>query len=110
MPDESQELVSLVTRGLANIQEKHAHLSESMVGFKFQLEQLNKTLARFEDDLAKAATERLTLRVEQLEEFKRESERKQDDNRKWFKGMLASIILLLIGFLFNFVKINFGLR
>lgn len=107
---EGNELVDLVTRGLAGIQDKHAQLSESMVGFRYQLEQIGKTLAKVEDDLAKAATERLTMRVEQLEEFRKHSEQKQDESKKWLKGIIGSIILLLIGFLFNFIKINFNLR
>lgn len=114
MPDDSQEqLVGLVTRGLASIQDqlrerdtRYNSMSESMVGLRFQVESLGKTLAKLEGDIVKNSTDRLTMRVEQLEKFADDIHKKQGENSKWFKGLLASVIMLLLGFLFNFVRIN----
>jgi chromosome segregation ATPase len=112
MTDE-QNLVSLVTRGLASIQEqlreregRISNLSEKIVGMEFQLGQVNKTLGKVEGDLAKAETTKLEMRVTQLEELAKEVKVKQADNAKWIKGLLASVIMLLLGFLFNFIRIS----
>jgi hypothetical protein len=114
MPDESQEqLIGLVTRGLASIQDqlrerdgRYNALSESMIGLKFQVEAMSKTLGKLEADIVKNSTDRLTMRVEALEKFAEEIHRKQSDNLKWFKGLLASVIILLMGVLFNFIRIS----
>lgn len=105
MPNE-QDLVELVTRGLSAVQERHGQMSERLIGVEFQLVQVNKTLQKVETDLSNAQTERLKLRVEALEKTAEEQRRRQDENVKWFKGLLASVILLLIGFLFNFVRLS----
>jgi hypothetical protein len=115
MPDESQEqLVGLVTRGLASIQDhlrerdtRYNAMSESMIGLKFQVEQMGKTLDKMEGDIVKNSTDRLTMRVETLEKFSETIHQKQAENMKWFKGLLASVIMLLLGVLFNFIRINF---
>ena len=114
MPDESQEqLIGLVTRGLASIQDqlrerdsRYNAMSESMIGVKFQLESMVKTLAKLESDIVKNSTDRLTMRVEALEKFTGEINEKQKDNIKWLKGLLAGVILLLAGVLFNFIRIS----
>lgn len=114
MPDESQEqLIGLVTRGLASIQDqlrerdtRYNQMSESMVGLKFQVEQMGKTLEKMEHDIVKNSTDRLTMRVESLEKFADDLHKKQSENAKWLKGLLASVIMLLLGFLFNFVRIS----
>jgi len=54
----------------------------------------------------KNSTDRLTMRVEALEKFAGEIHDKQKDNIKWFKGLFASVILLLLGVLFNFIRIS----
>ena len=112
MTDE-QNLVTLVTRGLASIQDqlrerdtRYNAMSESMIGLRFQVEAMGKTLEKMQSDIVKNSTDRLTMRVEHLEEFKKDSERDREDHRKWLKGIVASIVLLVIGFLFNFVRIN----
>lgn len=114
MPDESQEqLVGLVTRGLASIQDqlrerdtRYNQMSESMIGLRFQVEQMGKTLAKLEGDIVKNSTDRLTMRVESLEKFSDDMQKKQGENARWLKGLLASVIMLLLGFLFNFVRIS----
>src|SRR5689334_848733 len=102
MPDESQEqLVGLVTRGLASIQDqlrerdaRYNSMSESMIGLKFQVESMGKTLAKLEGDIVKNSTDRLTMRVDILEKFAGEIHDKQKDNIKWLKGLFASVIIL----------------
>lgn len=114
MPDESQEqLIGLVTRGLASIQDqlrerdtRYNTMSESMIGLKFQVESMVKTLAKLEGDIVKNSTDRLTMRVEALEKFAETIHEKQKENVKWFKGLLASVILLLLGVTFNFIRIS----
>lgn len=112
MTDE-QNLVSLVTRGLAGIQDqlrerdgRVSSLSEKIIGMEFQLNQACLTLTKMESEIAKAETVKLEMRVMQLEEANKDSRRKQDDNAKWIKGLVASVIMLLLGFLFNFVRLN----
>lgn len=114
MPEESQEqLIGLVTRGLASIQDqlrerdtRYNQMSESMIGLKFQVESMAKTLSKLESDIVKNSTDRLTMRVESLETFAKEMHGKQAENAKWLKGLLASVIMLLLGFLFNFIRIS----
>jgi len=114
MPDESQEqLIGLVTRGLASIQDqlrerdtRYNTMSESMIGLKFQVEVMSKTLSKLEGDIVKNSTDRLTMRVEALEKSDTEHRRKQDENVKWIKGLAASVIMLLLGVLFNFIRIS----
>ena len=113
MPDEPQELVGLVTRGLASIQDqlrerdtRYNTMSESMIGLKFQVESIGKTLIKLESEIVKNSTDRLTMRVEALEKFTSEIHEKQKDNIKWLKGLLGGVILLLVGVLFNFIRIS----
>ena len=114
MPDESQDqLVGVITRGFANVQEQArereariGQLSEKMIGIEFQLAQLNKTVAKMESDMGKSETVQLAMRVATLEKANEINVKKQDDNSKWLKGLLAGFIMLLLGFLFNFIKIN----
>lgn len=113
MPDEPQELINLVTRGLGSIQDqlrerdsRYNTMSESMIGLKFQVEQMAKTLMKMEVDIVKNSTDRLTMRVESLEKFSDTLQQKQGENAKWLKGLVASVIMLLLGFLFNFVRIS----
>jgi hypothetical protein len=114
MPDESQDqLAALVTRGLASIQDqlrerdtRYNSMSESMIGLKFQVESMAKSLAKMEADIVRNSTDRLTMRVEALEKFAGESDDKQKENVKWLKGLFASVLILLLGVLFNFIRIN----
>lgn len=110
---EETELVKLVTRGLSSIQDqlrerdtRYNQMSESMIGLKFQVEQMSKTLAKLETDIVKNSTDRLTMRVEALEKSSDDTHRRQVENVKWIKGLVASVIMLLLGFLFNFLRIS----
>jgi chromosome segregation ATPase len=113
MPDESQDLVNLVTRGLASIQDqlrerdtRHSSMSDSIIGLKFQVESMSKTLTKLEADIVKNSTDRLTMRVESLEKFSDTMHQKQHENAKWLKGLIASVIMLLLGFVLNFIRIS----
>jgi hypothetical protein len=112
MTDE-QKLVELVTRGLAGIQEqlreregRVSQLSEKMVGVEFQLVQLNKTLGKLESDMATAQISVINQRIHMLEEAAKETKSKAIENGKWIKGLVASVIMLLLGFVFNFLRIS----
>lgn len=110
---EDNEIITLVTRGFAGVQTslherdgKVALLSEKMVGVELKIDQLKETLAKVEIDISKADNERLKLRVDNLEATNVEVKAKQVENAKWIKGLLASVILLLVGFLLNFIRIG----
>lgn len=112
MTDE-QKLVELVTRGLAGIQEqlreregRVSQLSEKMVGVEFQLGQLNKTLGKVESDISAAQISVINQRINMLEKAAEETKGKANENGKWIKGLVASVIMLLLGFLFNFLRIS----
>jgi hypothetical protein len=114
MPDETQEqLVAVITRGFANVQEQARErenrislLSEKMIGVEFQLAQLNKMVGKVEADMGKSETVQLAMRVVALEKANEETRAKANENSKYLKGLLAGFIMLLLGFLFNFIKIN----
>lgn len=114
MPDESQDqLVGVITRGFANVQEQArereariGQLSEKMIGVEFQLAQLNKTVGKIEADLGKSETVQLAMRVSTLEKAYEDTKAKANDNAKWIKGLIASVIVLLLGVLFNFIRIG----
>lgn len=97
MPNE-QELVDLITRGLEAAKERHALMSERVLKMELQFEQVSKA----------AEMQKLQNRIENLESHAAEAKTKQAENAKWIKGLLASVIMLLLGFLLNFIRI--GLR
>lgn len=115
MPDDTQDqLVGVITRGFANVQEQAreretriSQLSEKMIGVEFQLAQLNKTISKIELDMGKSDTVKLEMRVSSLEKANEETKTKASDNAKWIKGLVASVIVLLLAVLFNFIRINF---
>lgn len=107
------ELVKLVTQGLAGINEqlreretRVSGLSDKIIGMEYRLDEYNRTLTRMGAEIASAETVKLQMRVGQLEAAAEESKRKQADNAKWIKGLLASVIMLLLGFIFNFIRIS----
>jgi hypothetical protein len=112
MTDE-QNLVNLVSRGFSSMQEqlrerdgRVSALSEKIIGMEFQLNQACLTLAKMESEIAKTETVKLEMRVAQLETANQKHEDKQQENGKWIKGLVASVIMLLLGFVFNFVRLN----
>jgi septal ring factor EnvC (AmiA/AmiB activator) len=114
MSDET-ELVKLVTQGLAGIHEqlrerdtRVSALSDKIIGMEYRLDEYNRTLNRMGDEISKAETVKLQMRVGLLETAADESKKKQAENVKWIKGLIASVIMLLLGVLFNFIRI--GLR
>jgi chromosome segregation ATPase len=114
MPDESQEqLVGVITRGFANVQEQAreregriSQLSEKMIGVEWQLAQLNKTVARIESEMSKSDTTQLGMRVAALEKANDAINAKASDNAKWIKGLIGSVVLMLLAILFNTLRIG----
>ena len=109
--EDKEQLILEVTRGFAGMREQLRErdervtlLSEKMVGVELKIDQLKETLTKVEADMTKAETERIKIRVDNLEEANKEFKKKQDDNAKWIKGLVASVIILLLGFLLNFVR------
>lgn len=104
---EDKEVVAVVTLGFERLavqigarDEKVATLSEQMIEVRLKLDQLKDSLTN------KNQTDRLEMRVDQLEKTNGKIELKQTDNAKWIKGLIASVIILLIGFLLNFIRIG----
>lgn len=113
MADDQDNVISVVTRGFSAIQEqlrsrdtKVAELSEKMVGVELKIDQLKETLTKVESDMSKAETERIKIRVDNLEIANKELKDKQNENAKWIKGLIGSVVVLLIGFLLNFIRIQ----
>lgn len=113
MTDESKVLET-VTRGFAGIHDqlrerdgRVSALSDKIIGMEFQLNQACATLSKMEGKIAESETIKLEMRVQQLEEHAKDAKTKQADNAKWIKGLLASVIMLLLGFLFNFIRLSF---
>jgi chromosome segregation ATPase len=113
--EDERRLIAEITRGFESVRtqiherdNRVAELSEKMVGVEFKLDQLKETLTKLEADISKAENERMKLRVDNLEKTSEKFEQKQIENAKWIKGLIASVILLLVGFLLNFIRI--GLR
>jgi chromosome segregation ATPase len=111
--DDDRNLISEVTRGFAGIREqiqarddKVTSLSEKMIGVEYKIDQLKETLTKVESDMSKTENERIKMRVDALEEAHKESKIKQAENAKWIKGLVASVIMLLLGFIFNFIRIG----
>lgn len=101
------ELIDLVKRGfegtatqLRERDTKVAQLSEKMAVVELKLDQLKETLAN------KIETDRITMRVELLEGAHIKTETKAADNSKWIKGLVASVIILLLGIIFNTIRIQ----
>lgn len=111
--EEGRDLISEITRGFAGLRdqiqardERVSQLSDKMIGVEYKIDQLKETLTKVEADMSKAENERIKMRVDNLEEANRKFEVKQTENAKWIKGLLASVILLLLGFLLNFIRIS----
>lgn len=113
MDDEQTKMITEITRGFAGIreqiQERDARvslLSDKMIGVEYKIDQLKETLGKVEADMSKAENERIKMRVDALEKCNEGFQKKQDDNAKWIKGLIASVVILLLGFLLNFIRIG----
>ena len=104
---QDNDLTALVTRGFEGLDTqlrerdvKVAQLSEKVVVVELKIDQLKETLAN------KGETDKIASRVDQLEKAALKTEQKQAENAKWIKGLVGSVILLLLGFVFNFIRIT----
>jgi hypothetical protein len=95
MQDE-QKLIDLITRGLESAKERHALISERVLRMELSLEQVSKL----------GEMQKIQMRVDQLEEHAKESRDKQKENVRWFRGIVASLIVALLMAVFNFIRIN----
>lgn len=105
---EDQDIVRVVTRGFDNLNnqirdrdDKVSSLSEKMAVVELKLDQLKDTLAN------KLETTTLANRVGQLEEANKELKAKQAENAKWIKGLIGSVLLLLLGIIASAIKNRF---
>lgn len=104
------ELALLVTRGFAGMAEqlrarddKVAKLAENIIRIEGDLKSVNSTLSRIDTELTKTEHESIKLRVSTLEKSMEQFEERQDSNANWIRGLLVSVLLLLLGVIFNFV-------
>lgn len=104
---EDKEVVAVVTLGFERLagqisarDEKVATLSEQMIEVRLKIDQLKESLTN------KTETDRLGMRVEQLEKANVKVEQKATENARLIKGLIVSVIVLLIGFLLNFIRIS----
>lgn len=114
---DDQELVNLVTRGFDGLERgarerdsRVSVLSDKMIGVEFRLEQLTRTAEDIKEELRHAEIGNLTSRVHALEAAAVETKERQKENAKWIKGLVASVIMLLLGFLLNFIRITIAQR
>jgi hypothetical protein len=112
MPDDT-ELVKLVTQGLAGIHEqlrerdiRVSSLSDKIIGMEYRLDEYNRTLNRMGDEVAKAETVKLQMRVGLLETSAEESRKKQAENAKWIRGLIGGMIMILLGMVINMIRIS----
>jgi predicted nuclease with TOPRIM domain len=110
----AEELADVITRGFermgAQLREREKEtieLSGNMIRMESKIEVMNATLTKVETEMAKAENIQIKLRVENLETANKEVKNKQSENARWMKGLIASVILLLVGFLLNFLRIGF---
>lgn len=108
MPED--DVISIITRGFAGMQEQFRErdkatqqLSEKMVGVELKLGQLKEMTEKIEQEVSRAENETLKLRVTNLEKANDDLKKRQDSNATWIRGLVAGVILLLIGVLFNFI-------
>lgn len=111
MPD--TELIEQVTRGFAGLRdetrrrdETEAKLSERVGLIEYRLGEQHRILEVIQTDMAKAETVQIKMRVDALETSQKESKDKQKENARLIKGLIISVILLLLGVLFNFISIR----
>lgn len=104
---EDQDIVRVVTRGFDSLNnqirdrdDKVSSLSEKMAVVELKLDQLKDTLAN------KIETTTLANRVGQLEEANKELKAKQAENAKLIKGLIGSVLLLLLGIIANTIRIG----
>lgn len=104
---EDSKVVEVVTLGFERLagqisarDEKVSTLSEQMIAVQLKLDQLKENLT------AKNETDRLGMRVEQLEKTNVKIETKQIENAKWIKYLIGGLIVSFIGFLLNFIRIG----
>lgn len=109
MPEEDiKTLAEAVTRGFTRTHEqlreredKVTALSEKMIGIEAELRQINKTLDKVESEMESSETIQLKMRVGTLEKTSEKIEAKAAENSRWIKGLIASVIVLLVAFLLN---------
>lgn len=104
---EDKDVVAVVTLGFERLagqissrDEKVATLSEQMIEVRLKIDQLKDSLTN------KTETDRLGMRVEQLEKANIKVEQKATENARLIKGLIVSVFVLLIGFLLNFIRIG----
>lgn len=111
--ENEKEIIDLVTRGFQGIEvqlkdrdTRVSILSDKMIGVEMKLDMLKETLIKVETEMSRSEHESIKIKVLNLETLLKEYKDKQDANALWLRGLMVSVILLLVGFLFNFLTIK----
>jgi|ERR1041384_3926732 predicted nuclease with TOPRIM domain len=111
MVDDQDGLTQTIARGFERIGEQLrerekevTELSKNVIRIEGDLKSVNATLSRIDSELSRSENESLKLRVGGLETAQKEFKGKQDSNANWIRGLLVSVILLLLGFLWNLLR------
>lgn len=106
----ADDLNSLVTRGFDNIREllgqrdeRFNKLSENVARMEENLKMVNQTLSHLDGRMAQAEHDAIRQRVKVLEEGQESVRKTQESNGNWIRGLLVSVIFLLIGVVVNFL-------
>lgn len=114
---DDNELTGLLTRGFAGVNEQLRErdadvrkLSENLIRMEGDIKTVTTTLARVEGELSKSESVGVGIRLGNLETQMKEFKTKQDSNATWIRGLLVSVVLLLLGVLFNFLKASLVIK
>jgi predicted RNase H-like nuclease (RuvC/YqgF family) len=110
---ENDALIEQLTRGFSGLrdelrrrEETEAKMSERVGLIEYRLGEQSRTLEAIQSDMAKAETVRLKMRVDGLEAANVKAESKQMEISRRIWGLVAGMIMLIVGWLFNFVRIG----
>jgi hypothetical protein len=109
MPED--DLINLVTRGFAGIHDqlrerddKVARVAENMIRMEGEVKAMTATLNRLDGEMSKAESESLKVRMGAVEQAVKDIRAAQESSALWIRGLLVSVIFLLVGVLFNFLN------
>ncbi len=113
MQDE-RELISIVTRGFAGIDtqlkerdDRVARIAENVIRIEGDLKNINTTLSRLDGEMSKTETGELKIRVGSVESEIKDIKARQEANTRYILGLLVTVILTLMGVIFNFISSHF---
>ena len=108
--ESTEQLLSTITRGFEGVNaqlkerdDRVARIQENMIRMEGDLKNINTTLSRLDGEISKSENESLKVKVAKLEESIKELKTAQESSSVWVRGLMISVIFLLLGVVFNFV-------